>query len=395
MCSLGKIILVTKGTYGDIVPFLALGRALKDRGNQVVLITNAHYASEAAKAELEFDSWDSGSEYEAFVKDGPLLDVPWGIRDFADKHIFPQFEREYNVLTKHLQTAEMPLIIARHMGSIAAQLVSERDGIPLLSVFTAAVQVECIPLLACLYESQLAEKINSCRTGIGLRAVSNWKEWILKSVGFLACWPAWFALPSPEWPSNLTNIGFVMSDESGPLPAEVQTLIKLGNPLVLVTGGTAIWTHAESFYETVSRACGLIECQAIVVCRHQQLLPISVPQNVHKFAFLPFASLMPYVAAVVHHGGASVLVRALASAVPQIILPYGGDRPDNAARLQKFGLGFKMPISNWTADAIAQKINDVITSPTVSRACGRLQDHFLRSTDLADACKVIEKYLVP
>ncbi|GFJ94413.1 hypothetical protein Prum_080550 [Phytohabitans rumicis] len=78
---------------------------------------------------------------------------------------------------------------------------------------------------------------------------------------------------------------------------------------------------------------------------------------------LPFRTLMPRVAAVVHHGGVLTCARAIASGVPQVVLAHGTDRPDNAARLRRLGLAEWLPAARWTADATTALLTRVLDDP--------------------------------
>jgi UDP:flavonoid glycosyltransferase YjiC (YdhE family) len=53
-------------------------------------------------------------------------------------------------------------------------------------------------------------------------------------------------------------------------------------------------------------------------------------------------------AAVVHHGGIGTTAEALRSGRPQLVLPVGGDQPDNAARLARIGAAVTMPVGDFT-----------------------------------------------
>ena len=53
---------------------------------------------------------------------------------------------------------------------------------------------------------------------------------------------------------------------------------------------------------------------------------------------MPFSSVFPLCAAVVHHGGIGTCAQALAAGVPQLTMPLAFDQPDNATRLSRLGV---------------------------------------------------------
>lgn len=381
-----NFVLVTKGSYGDLVPLLVLGEALNRRGNKVVLITHCHYEREVRNMGLDFDTWDTPAEYQAFINDGYLLDSPSGIGTFADRHVFPKLQHEYTVILRHCKPANT-VIVARYMASLAAPFLAERYQLPYVSVLTAVAQVECLDILAEFYRARLGDKINAARATLNLPAVADWRRWTGSPSHFLACWPDWFAR-SDEWPSRLSYLGFLRCDhaEQGTLPSELE---KINKP-VLITGGTAVWTHADRFYEIAMAACGLLGRNAVVVCRHEHLVPRTLLPGTQWYKQLPFASLIPQVSAVIHHGGTSVLVRALASLVPQVAMPYGGDRPDTASRLAALGVCVKVPFACWTAEAVARALDEALTSDAMRVACLQVQTKIDEATLLSEGCRRLE-----
>jgi UDP:flavonoid glycosyltransferase YjiC (YdhE family) len=82
----------------------------------------------------------------------------------------------------------------------------------------------------------------------------------------------------------------------------------------------------------------------------------------HRTA-LPFAEVMPTVAAVVHHGGIGTVARALAAGTPQLLLADGGDRPDHARRLERLGLARWLPPQRWDAATVAAQLTELGTGP--------------------------------
>src|SRR5258708_1112290 len=267
---MANVILATKGTYGDLVPFLALGSPLRHRGNQVTLISHCHYRDAAMLENLDFDSWDDERQYWDFIRDGPLLDTPRGMREFASKHIVPEFEHECSVIRSHCGHRDT-IIVARHMADLAARAVAELSDIPLATVYTAVAQVECLPLLNQLYEKVLGNGINPSRGRARLPQTKNWELWIHPPMCSLGCWPSWFAETGRDWPKDFTNLGFLNSAkiESGLLPPIVTELLNDVRGVILISGGTAVSELSRKFYQTSMEGCSSAQIKALLVCRHE------------------------------------------------------------------------------------------------------------------------------
>jgi rhamnosyltransferase subunit B len=128
----------------------------------------------------------------------------------------------------------------------------------------------------------------------------------------------------------------------------------------------------------------------VVTCPHRDLLPADLPHQVWWYPALPFATLMPRIAAVVHHGGILTSARAIASGTPQVVLAHGADRPDNARRLRALGLAEWLPAARWQVDAVAALIAQVLAEPAYRQRAVALAHTMDTTTAAMRACAHLE-----
>jgi UDP:flavonoid glycosyltransferase YjiC (YdhE family) len=76
------------------------------------------------------------------------------------------------------------------------------------------------------------------------------------------------------------------------------------------------------------------------------------PANATVVEWLSYARTMPECDLVIAHAGHGTLARALASGVPVLAVPEAGDMNENAARLDRAGLGLRLPRRLATPRAI-------------------------------------------
>jgi UDP:flavonoid glycosyltransferase YjiC (YdhE family) len=100
---------------------------------------------------------------------------------------------------------------------------------------------------------------------------------------------------------------------------------------------------------------------------------------------------MKHISAVIHHGGLGTLACAMAAGVPQLVLPKGADRPDNAARLQKLGVAEFLPPPNWRPELIAEALMRLVSSPMVAEKCRTVAERLSGKDGAEAACQVIEQ----
>ena len=75
-----RAILAPVGSAGDVHPFLGLGAALAERGHEVVVACNAHFAPLVRQLGFEFREVGTESGYRAVLADPRLWESIRGVR---------------------------------------------------------------------------------------------------------------------------------------------------------------------------------------------------------------------------------------------------------------------------------------------------------------------------
>jgi UDP:flavonoid glycosyltransferase YjiC (YdhE family) len=353
---MSTFLIVTHGSGGDVFPFVRIGGELVARGHRVTLLTHAPYRSIALAAGLDFVPIDGTDEYERMLATTPSLlgDQRMSWQDFYQGHgIFDQIRRECDTLLRLHRPGET-VLVGRHTSAVSARFVAEILRVPVAWVAVAPSQVMVAPIAAHAYATDLAADFDRLREGLGLPPLIDWHGWFTRSTAEIGLWPAWFDEAAYPSPARITLTGFPLADEDtvAESPAPPIPVIGSGPRPILATGGTGRMLHAD-YYPTLIAAAGRSGLPTLLAVRHRDLLPDRLPDNVQWYPQLSFPQVMPEVAAVFHHGGIGTCVRGLAAGTPQVLLPDGIDRPDNAARLAHHGLARVVPMDDWGPDAIA------------------------------------------
>lgn len=390
---MARMVMITKGTGGDLFPFLRIGTLLQARGHDVILMTHGPYEDRVRRAGLEFVALDRNDEFEQLVEAMPVLHRPQEMIRFYQNQIRYKQSAEVALIRQQCRTGETVLIT--HFNSyIAAREATELLDVPLVSVFLAPIYLLGIPILEQALAT-FAVSLNGHRTAHGLPPVHDWHSWLRGSARSIAFWPDWFAAPNATWPPGVAQVGFMLNEkaETGDVDEAADAISNQDAPPVLITHATS---HAIEmrFFEASAEACRSIDRAGILVTPHRELVPSLLPKQVRWFPYLPFSRLMPRMAAVIHHGGIGTLAQALAAGVPQLVLPAGFDRPENAARLQDLGVAEFLPPPRWRADDIAAALQRLIVSAVVREHCQELAGRFKGNDPASAACTVIEETLL-
>lgn len=360
-----RVLMVTHGTDGDVLPFVRLGRELAGRGHQVTLLGPEPYAA-AAGGEFEFAATTSTDAYHRELADTPRLlraPGPRAMTDFYRRHrIVDTVRREVATLLAY--PAAGTVLVGRHTTALSVLVAAEVSGAPAAWAAVSPVQYRTGRVALANLDPILRSDLAGVRAGVGLPPAADWSGWFTGGPAghHLGLWPAWFDQAGPAAPDGVTLTGFVPPDSVSPdaaaprpVPEEVAALLAADPPAVLVTGGTGRMLHPR-FYQVAVAAARELGRPALVVTRHRDLLDHRLPAGVHWQPWLPFREVFPRVAAVVHHGGIGTLARAAACGTPQLLLAHGFDRADNGDRLARLGLGRWLPPSGWGTGRVVAEL---------------------------------------
>jgi hypothetical protein len=167
-------------------------------------------------------------------------------------------------------------------------------------------------------------------------------------------------------------------------------------PLVYVSFGSVTATVGPfgSVYPGVVDA--LAEYPArILLTTGEGLDPASlgtVPANLHVERWWPQADVMPAAGAVVGHGGFGTTMTALASGVPQVVIPlFAADQFDNAERIDAVGAGVYLDGGPEAVTGVPKALDTVLDEPRFRAAARRIADEIAALPPAGAAVPLIER----
>jgi rhamnosyltransferase subunit B len=391
---MARLVLCPFGSGGDVNPFIWLGKLLKARGHEVVVVTVPMFDEVVRRAGLEFHAVGDREEYEKLVFDPRLWQPLIGtgmVFQAAAKSLRPFFEAIREEVAKGKAGKVM---IAAPFQNVAGRLACEVLGVPLVtvhlqpiamfSVHDEAVFVQGAKWLAklpwwakkVLYgmpnpaDLLLAPEIKRLCAEFGVKAPGRvLRDWLHSPDGDLCLWPQWFAGRQPDWPVKARAVGFPLEDLRGQFvwPEGLREFLDEGERPVLLTAGTGN-AQAREFFGAGLKACESLGVRALLGTRYREQLPEVLPDWARWFEYLPFGELLPSMAAMVHHGGIGTMSQAFAAGVPQVVVPMAHDQPDNGARMERLKAG---GVAARLGD-LERVLRGVMESGEVKAACVRV-----------------------
>ena len=411
-----NILLAPVGSHGDVHPFCGVGAELARRGHAVTVFVSGHFEALVRRLGLGFVPVGTDRDFRDMIADPDLWHPTRGWRKVFRGGIDHFMPIQYEAMKPRLVPGETVMVGATL--AFGARVLRDETGVPMAtlhlqpSVIRSAYATPKLPgapiprwtprwakrlLLAAgdryVIDPAVAPPLNAFRAARGLPAVSGvTSEWWHAPDLAIGLWPDWFAPPQPDWPAQVRLTGFPLFDEQGlePVPDDLLRFLDAGDPPVAFTPGSAM-THARPFFQAAADACRLLGRRGVLLTRHPDNVPASLPPGVVHVPYAPFSDLLPRCAALVHHGGVGTTAQAMAAGVPQLIMPFSHDQPDNADRVTKLGVGDSIRARAFRPPAVARKLRALIESNDVARRCREVAGRFTGVNAVGATCDLIEQ----
>ena len=410
------VVMAALGTSGDMYPFLALAVSLQRRGHRVTFFGPAPHERHARLAGVPFHAVGTVEDYQEALADPDLWHPQ---RSF--KLIWQGLNRCLDLLPAFVRTLpqDEPCVILSHLLAIpsAALVRPLRPDIPIVSVVLAPSNLRTshdpltigplsippwVPMAwrrwiwgrvdARFLDPVALPDLNAERGRRGLPPVDHFHAHMQGASDLsVALFPAWFAPAPPDWPQPLVQGDFQLyePDAGQPMSAELTRFLSAGEPPIVFTAGTG-HRHASAYFAKAVQATRRLGARAVLLSSAREQVPASLPDSVLWQPYVPFRTLLPAAAALVHHGGIGTTAEALRAGVPQLVVPFAHDQFDNGARIQALGVGRAMPASRLRAGALARVLDGLVSSPSVKAACRVVANRFAAQASNDALCQRIE-----
>lgn len=413
-----RILVVSIGTYGDVLPFIGLAAELGRRGHEVTLAASETFELAATRAGVDFEPLMSSQQYSDLFEHPDFWRPFRGARRLFSK--LPDFLKPtYDFVARNHRPGET-LVIASAL-AVGARIANETMGVPVVSVHLTPIMFVSrdapprMPYLSIagllprslrwrlqtgLYSEFIAPLLlpglNRFRVSIGLNPKRRIRSWWHSSQRMLLLFPEWFASKQVDWPAQSVQFDFPRADlygaSSARLDPELDAFLKDGEPPVAVTFGSAR-LGSDALYAAAVEACRRIGRRCVVLSQ-QPLEPGKLPAGFESSVFFsryaPLSEVLPRCAALVHHGGVGTVSQAFAAGLPQLVAPMAFDQFDHAARVTRLGCGSWVHRFAFSPARVASALQSLLSSPDVAAACAALASATARDDVLARACDAIE-----
>jgi UDP:flavonoid glycosyltransferase YjiC (YdhE family) len=255
--------------------------------------------------------------------------------------------------------AFQPQLVVRESAEFGAIVAAEVAGVPHVRV---AVHHQLMEEQIC---ALAVAPIDSLREAAGLSADHGAS---LRAEPIFTAFPECFEGPPVSAASVVHRIG-----PGAPKPAAETSGFQLANdglPLVYITFGTVLSTVPEALalYRTAVAAIAELPVRALLTTgRDFDVGKLgAIPANLRVEAWVPQAEVFPHTAVMVCHGGSGTVLGGLAAGIPQVVVPFGADQPQNAQSVAAIGAG--VALTKPDPEALRAAIQRVLDDSGFRRA---------------------------
>jgi UDP:flavonoid glycosyltransferase YjiC (YdhE family) len=410
-----KVLLTAIGSAGDVNPFVAIGRALRQRGHRAVLLVNPYFRQKVLTAGLDFLPVGSEEDLRRLEQVSSLRHA--GKRSGWEQLVLPNVPLLIEALDAAVQS-DRPDLVVYHPLTFGARWVCERHGVrcalaslsPLVwmsredgSVHARAGVRDTPPkwllrvqlgLARHLMRWQVDRALNPIRARFGFAPSRDlFFDHVRKCDLNLGMWSPVLRGPMPDDPPNGKICGFAWFDaEAGrePVDDELERFLDEGEPPIVFTMGTTTIAGGGDFYELAAAACRQLGRRGLLLTGRDESQPRRLPPGVLAVRFAPHSRVLPRGCATVHHGGAGTTAQALRAGKPTIVVPIAHDEFDYAARLKRLGTSQTLMRKRVSAATLASFLRRILENPTANRRAPQIGQKLQHEDGAARTVELLE-----
>jgi UDP:flavonoid glycosyltransferase YjiC (YdhE family) len=404
-----KILMICRGSQGDVYPNFALAKKLTERGHQVMLNITAQF-EEAVKA--------SGVPFTVTADKGfeELVDMEGVTLGTALKWLGQIISRQFDSFIPIMN--DYDLLIAGH-AEFAAPHIAECCGKPTIRTSLAPILPSkkfmppltpilkpflflTIPLMWKLTNIAISlptiKQINLNRKKLGMTPIKNQGEYAHTHTYNLLMYNPQLGDIDKDWNYQWDISGYCFYD-SLPYDKEVlerflEFIRKDEKAALFFTVGSINVARRQEMTEWLAAICQKHNYKLVVGCSWRKTGE-NLKESDDVFildGIIPHNLVMPHCAALIHHGGTGTTHSSARAGKSQLICSAFVDQPYWASRIKALGLGpGAINTKKIKFEELEKIVIDLMTNPAYKKNAAELGEKIRAENGLDKAADTVER----
>jgi sterol 3beta-glucosyltransferase len=415
-----RIAIIALGTRGDVEPYIALGKGLKQAGYIVRLITHENYQQLVSSQGLEF--------YPVQGNVQEMMETP-AMRELLERGNFLAISAHTAKESQRaaLQWARAGLVACQGMDLLIAGVgglyigiaLAEKLNIPFLqayifpftptTVFPAILFPQSLGRFGGIF-NLLSHHLLRQIMWQGFRTADKLaRQQVLDlpvapvfgpyNSARLRRYPILYGfspsvIPKPSDWEHTHVTGYWVSDAipDWTPPSALIEFLQHGTPPIYIGFGSMSNRNPEATADLILEALERTQQRAIMLSGWGGLRKENLPDTVYLVDSVPHSWLFPHVAAIVHHGGAGTTAAGLRAGVPSIVIPFFGDQLFWGQRVADLGVGTKpIPRKQLTVERLSHAIQQAKTNLSMRQRAADLGIKIRAEDGITEVVKIVRE----
>ncbi|MGB8643960.1 MAG: glycosyltransferase [Anaerolineae bacterium] len=413
-----QVTIIAGGSRGDVQPYVALGKGLKEAGHTVRILATQDFQTLITDQGLKFVAMGSGVEaaaqkqFQEIAEQGNLLKILASTGRGAQ-------QLAHQAAVSGLEACQGSDLIIGGLGGLFVGLaLSDKLDIPFMQAYlfpltpTREFPSALIPLSQTrlpAWANHLSHRLTQQMMWQTFRSADNQ---VRSQVLQMAPAPFWgpvasqqrqavlygyspLVLPPPaDWDDfiHVTGYWFLEPPAGWEPPDDLLDFLKSGPPPIYIGFGSMPSRNPEETADLVLQALARTGQRGVLSAGWSGIKRENLPKTVFMIGSMPHSWLFPQMAAVVHHGGAGTTAAGLQAGIPSIVTPFFGDQPFWGRRVYELGVApMPIPRRSLTVERLADAIRSAVSDTTMRKNAASLGERIRAENGIARAVAVIEQ----
>lgn len=361
-----KITIFSIGTQGDVRPFVALGLGLQAQGHEVCIASGKscealvqRFGLAYAPLTADFLEWMAGDPNALQKSLNPLRFVGTARKALAD--MSADWAEQGMAAAK-----DADILLGNGMVAVLAASLAESLGMPMVETHLQPVTpcADIPPMMLtppsrplpgmlnlALYHSLriltwqiLSAAYSPLRRELGLNAIPWYGPYFRRDRStrrVLYGFSPTLVTPSPSWPDTVCTVGnwFLDEGQHWQAPGELARFLEKGPKPIYIGFGSMLNAETGDFTKIIYQAIKDSGQRAVVATGWGGLdATLLADEDICVIEAAPHDYLLPRMSMAIHHGGVGTTAAALRAGIPSVVIPFFGDQPFWAWRLNQLGV---------------------------------------------------------